>query len=58
MDEAAKKTTLRMIPYGLFVATTKDGDKVNGAAVNWLTQALFAPPLVVLGSKAGTDRPT
>ena len=55
MDEAAKKTTLRMIPYGLFVATTKDGDKVNGAAVNWLTQASFAPPLVVLGSKAGTE---
>ena len=33
MDEAAKKTTLRMIPYGLFVATTKDGDKVNGADI-------------------------
>src|SRR4051812_18939081 len=43
-----------MIPYGLFVVTTKDGDKVNAAAVNWLTQASFAPPLVVLGSKAGT----
>ena len=54
MDEAAKKTTLRMIPYGLFVATTKDGDKMTGAAVNWLTQASFTPPLVVLGSKAGT----
>jgi flavin reductase (DIM6/NTAB) family NADH-FMN oxidoreductase RutF len=54
MDEAAKKTTLRMIPYGLFVATVKDGDKMTGAAVNWLTQASFAPPLVVLGSKAGT----
>jgi flavin reductase (DIM6/NTAB) family NADH-FMN oxidoreductase RutF len=55
MDEAAKKTTLRMIPYGLFVATVKDGDKMTGAAVNWLTQASFAPPLVVLGSKAGTS---
>jgi flavin reductase (DIM6/NTAB) family NADH-FMN oxidoreductase RutF len=54
MDEAAKKTALRMIPYGLFVVTTKDGDNVTGAAVNWLTQASFQPPLVVLGSKAGT----
>ena len=55
MDEAAKKTTLRMIPYGLFVAGVTDGEgKVTAAAVNWLTQASFAPPLVVLGSKAGT----
>ena len=35
--------------------TIKDDDKVNGAAVNWLTQASFAPPLVVLGSKADTE---
>ena len=56
MDEAAKKTALRMIPYGLFVATVKDGDKMTGAAVNWLTQASFAPPLVVLGAKA--DNPS
>ncbi|HWO74024.1 MAG TPA: flavin reductase family protein [Dehalococcoidia bacterium] len=52
MDEAAKKTALRMIPYGLFVMTVKDGDKMTGAAVNWLTQASFQPPLVVLGAKA------
>ncbi len=52
MDEAAKKTALRMIPYGLFVMTVKDGDTMTGAAVNWLTQASFAPPLVVLGAKA------
>ncbi len=49
MDETAKKTVLRMIPYGLFVVSTRDGDTVNAAAVNWVTQASFAPPLVVLG---------
>jgi flavin reductase (DIM6/NTAB) family NADH-FMN oxidoreductase RutF len=54
MDEAAKKTALRMIPYGLFVVGTKDGDRVTAAAVNWLTQASFQPPLVVLGAKVGT----
>jgi len=52
MDEAAKKTALRMIPYGLFVMTVKDGNTMTGAAVNWLTQASFQPPLVVLGAKA------
>jgi flavin reductase (DIM6/NTAB) family NADH-FMN oxidoreductase RutF len=56
MDEAAKKTALRMIAYGLFVMTVKDDKTMTGAAVNWLTQASFSPPLVVLGAKA--DNPS
>lgn len=55
MDEAAKKTALRMIPYGLFVVGTKNDETVTAFAGNWLTQASFAPPLVVLGAKAGTS---
>ena len=53
MDENAKKTALRMIPYGLYVLTaeSKDG-KVAAATVNWVTQASFAPPLVAVGVKA------
>lgn len=53
MDASAKKTALRMIPYGLFVLTSegKDG-KVSAAAVNWVTQASFEPPLVAIGVKA------
>ena len=54
MDEAAKKTALRWIPYGLFVVGTKDDKTVTASAINWVTQASFSPPLVVLGSKAGT----
>ncbi len=53
MDADAKKTALRMIPYGLYVLTSeaKDG-RVAAATVNWVTQASFAPPLVVVGVKA------
>lgn len=53
MDANAKKTALRMIPYGLYVLTgeTKDG-RVGAATVNWVTQASFQPPLVVVGVKA------
>ena len=53
MNEEAKKTVLRMIPYGLYVLTAegKDGS-IAAATVNWLTQAAFSPPLVVLGVKA------
>lgn len=56
MDEDAKKTALRMIPYGLYVLTAKDeaGD-VTAATVNWVTQASFAPPLVAVGVKADTN---
>jgi flavin reductase (DIM6/NTAB) family NADH-FMN oxidoreductase RutF len=52
MDETAKKTTLRMIPYGLFVVTTKHEGAVGAATINWMTQVSFQPPLVALGVKA------
>lgn len=53
MDDAAKKTALRMIPYGIYVLTAEDGDgNVGAATVNWVTQTAFAPPLVVVGVKA------
>ncbi len=52
MDANAKKTALRMIPYGLYVLTAEKKDGTVGAAtVNWVTQASFAPPLVVVGVK-------
>jgi len=52
MDANAKKTTLRMIPYGLYVLTAagKDG-QVAAATINWVTQASFEPPLVAIGVK-------
>jgi flavin reductase (DIM6/NTAB) family NADH-FMN oxidoreductase RutF len=56
MDTDAKKTALRMIPYGLYVLTaeTKDGD-IAAATVNWVTQASFEPPLLVVGVKADSE---
>jgi len=53
MDANTKKTTLRMIPYGLYVLTAANkGGQVAAATVNWVTQASFEPPLVVVGVKA------
>ena len=53
MDADAKKTALRMIPYGLYVLTgkTKDG-RYAAATVNWVTQTSFVPPLIAVGVKA------
>ena len=51
MDPNAKKTALRMIPYGLYVLTAAKGDRVAAATVNWVTQVSFEPPLIVVGVK-------
>jgi flavin reductase (DIM6/NTAB) family NADH-FMN oxidoreductase RutF len=52
MDAQAKKTALRMIPYGLYVLTGEAPDgRVAAATVNWVTQASFEPPLVAVGVK-------
>jgi flavin reductase (DIM6/NTAB) family NADH-FMN oxidoreductase RutF len=51
MDTDAKKTALRMIPYGLYVLTAKSGSQTAAATVNWVTQGSFDPPLVVVGVK-------
>ncbi|MFQ5596481.1 MAG: flavin reductase family protein [Nitrospiria bacterium] len=53
MDQEAKKTVLRMIPYGLYVLTGAQGeDRVAAATINWVTQSAFEPPLIVAGVKA------
>jgi len=53
MDADAKKTALRMIPYGLYVLTAEGRDgKVAASTVNWVTQTAFQPPLVVVGVRA------
>lgn len=53
MDADAKKTALRMIPYGIYVMTAEGPDgEVSGATVNWVTQTSFNPPLLVVGLKA------
>ena len=53
MDANTKKTTLRMIPYGLYVLTAAHADgRVAAATINWVTQASFEPPLIAIGVKA------
>ncbi len=52
MDADAKKTALRMIPYGIYVLTAEDkSGAICAATVNWATQSSFSPPLVAVGVK-------
>jgi flavin reductase (DIM6/NTAB) family NADH-FMN oxidoreductase RutF len=48
MDDAAKKTVLRHFPYGLYVITVTHGGEEHGMTANWITQASFEPPMVVV----------
>ena len=48
MDEAAKKAILRHFPYGLYVVTVAHDGEDHGMTANWLTQAAFDPPMVVV----------
>src|SRR5579862_2461750 len=52
LDPAAKKTALRMIPYGLFIMTARKGDEFAIGTMNWISQCSFEPPLVMIGVKA------
>jgi len=56
VDEDAKKTALRMIPYGIYVLTAEAPDGTMAAAtVNWITQTSFKPPLVAVAVKADSS---
>ena len=52
MDQEAKKTVLRLIPYGLFAVTASDAAGEAGMTANWLTQVSFDPPLVAVAVEA------
>src|SRR2546427_11336881 len=58
MDPNVKKTTLRMIPYGLYVLTAAHADgRVSAGTVNWGTQAPFEAPLGGVGGKTDAHGP-
>jgi flavin reductase (DIM6/NTAB) family NADH-FMN oxidoreductase RutF len=49
MDPQLKKKALRMVSYGLYVATARAGEKYAAGTVTWLSQCSFEPPLVMAG---------
>jgi flavin reductase (DIM6/NTAB) family NADH-FMN oxidoreductase RutF len=48
MDNALKKTVLRMFTYGLYAVTARHGTDLSMMTANWLTQCSFEPPLLML----------
>ena len=52
MDPTAKKKALRMLSYGLCVATARDDSGPAAGTINWISQSSFTPPLVMAAIKA------
>src|SRR3989454_4396167 len=48
MNEAAKETVLRHFTYGLYAVTVKREGDEHGITANWVSQASFEPPMVVV----------
>lgn len=55
MDENAKKSALRMIPYGLYILTAESDNDIAASTVNWVTQTSFQPPLIAVGVKVDSN---
>ena len=54
MDEAAKKSILRKIPYGLYVIGVSDNGSHHAFTGSWFSQCSMNPPRVMLGVRHGT----
>ena len=48
LDQAAKKSVLRLFTYGLYAVTCTHEDVANVFTANWLTQVSFDPPMVAV----------
>src|SRR5439155_25372486 len=48
MNEAAKQTVLRHFTYGLYAITVKRESDEHGITANWVSQASFDPPMIVV----------
>lgn len=59
MDEAARKKTLRMVPYALYLlgarrAEPKGPEDLHAYVVSWVTQCSFKPPMLVVAMQKGS----
>ena len=49
MSDDKIKDALKMMPYGFYSFTTKNGDDVNAMVVNWVSQMSYEPRLIAVG---------
>ena len=47
MDLKIRQKTLRMLTNGIYIMTSRNGDRYGGATVTWVSQASFKPPMIM-----------
>ena len=47
MDPGAKQKNLRLLTNGIYVLTSRNGDRYGAATVTWVSQDSFKPPLIM-----------
>ncbi len=52
LNTTVRKQVLKHFSYGVYIATTADGDLMAGATVTWVSQASFEPLLVMLAARS------
>lgn len=49
MSDDSIKDALKLMPYGFYSITSRNGDEVNAMVANWVSQVSFDPRRVALG---------
>jgi flavin reductase (DIM6/NTAB) family NADH-FMN oxidoreductase RutF len=49
MDPTLRKKALRLLTYGLYVVTSRDGDEYAAGTITWLSQCSMEPPMLMAG---------
>jgi flavin reductase (DIM6/NTAB) family NADH-FMN oxidoreductase RutF len=47
MDQKAKQKVMRLVTNGMYVLTSRSGEKYGAATITWVSQASFKPPLLM-----------
>jgi flavin reductase (DIM6/NTAB) family NADH-FMN oxidoreductase RutF len=55
MDPERKKRALRTLTYGMYVAGAAEGEELAAGAINWISQASFVPPLIMLALRSDSN---
>ena len=48
MDPKTKHKVLRLLTNGMYVITSRSGERFGAATITWVSQASFKPPLLMV----------
>lgn len=55
MDPHGRKKTLRMFSNGMYVMTSRSGERYGAATLTWVSQASFSPPLIMAAVRRNSN---